>query len=59
MLMGERVGCRNRPGVGPKVDALRALYRGQKIIVGREKLDVSKGVLEKVRFPLPLSHLRL
>lgn len=39
----------NGAGVGPKVDALRALYAGKKIIVGREKLDVSKGVVEKLQ----------
>ena len=41
--------CRNTPGVGPKIDALRRLYEGKKIIVGRDKLDPTKGVLPKVR----------
>lgn len=36
------------PGVEPKVAALRSLYEGKKIIVGRDKLDVVKGVLQKV-----------
>ncbi|KAI9569783.1 glycosyltransferase family 20 protein [Boletus coccyginus] len=38
-----------RPGVQPKVEALRALYGDKKIIVGRDKLDVVKGVLQKLR----------
>lgn len=38
-----------RPGVQPKLDALRTLYRDKKIIVGRDKLDVVKGVLQKLR----------
>jgi trehalose 6-phosphate synthase/phosphatase len=37
-----------RPGIKPKLDALRTLYEGKKIIVGRDKLDVVKGVLQKV-----------
>ncbi len=40
--------CRSRPGIGPKLDALRKLYEGKKIIVGRDKLDVVKGVVQKV-----------
>lgn len=43
-----------RPGVQPKLDALRALYADKKIIVGRDKLDVVKGVLQKV---IVLSHM--
>jgi trehalose 6-phosphate synthase/phosphatase len=39
-----------RPGIKPKFDALRNLYEGKKIIVGRDKLDVVKGVLQKVFF---------
>ena len=39
---------RNRPGISPKMDALRNLYEGKKIIVGRDKLDVVKGILQKV-----------
>lgn len=38
-----------RPGIQPKLEALRALYEGKKIIVGRDKLDVVKGVVQKVR----------
>lgn len=46
----ERVkGDLTRPGIGPKLEALRALYEGKKIIVGRDKLDVVKGVVQKVK----------
>ncbi|KAF8805723.1 trehalose-6-phosphate phosphatase [Phlegmacium glaucopus] len=46
----ERVGCDiKRPGIKPKVEALRNLYEGKKIIVGRDKLDVVKGVIQKLR----------
>ncbi|KAG5642267.1 hypothetical protein DXG03_003316 [Asterophora parasitica] len=46
----ERVGRDiKRPGIQPKIEALRALYEGKKIIVGRDKLDVVKGVLQKLR----------
>jgi len=38
-----------RPGIRPKFDALRALYEGKKIIVGRDKLDVVKGVVQKLK----------
>jgi len=44
-----RIGLSTRPGIKPKLDALRNLYEGKKIIVGRDKLDVVKGVLQKVR----------
>ena len=37
-----------RPGIAPKLESLKALYEGKKIIVGRDKLDVVKGVLQKV-----------
>lgn len=37
-----------RPGIQPKLESLRALYADKKIIVGRDKLDVVKGVLHKV-----------
>ena len=37
-----------RPDIQPKLEALRALYADKKIIVGRDKLDVVKGVLQKV-----------
>ncbi|KAL1663935.1 glycosyltransferase family 20 protein [Schizophyllum commune] len=38
-----------RPGIQPKLEALMHLYEGKKIIVGRDKLDVVKGVLQKLR----------
>ncbi|KIM37046.1 glycosyltransferase family 20 protein [Hebeloma cylindrosporum] len=38
-----------RPGIQPKLEALRNLYEGKKIIVGRDKLDVVKGVIHKLR----------
>ncbi|PSS35553.1 hypothetical protein PHLCEN_2v1491 [Hermanssonia centrifuga] len=38
-----------RPGIQPKLEALRALYEGKRIIVGRDKLDVVKGVVQKLR----------
>lgn len=38
-----------RPGIQPKLESLRTLYEGKKIIVGRDKLDVVKGVLQKLR----------
>jgi trehalose 6-phosphate synthase/phosphatase len=38
-----------RPGVEPKIAALRALYEGKKIIVARDKLDVVKGVVQKLK----------
>jgi trehalose 6-phosphate synthase/phosphatase len=40
---------RDRAGVNPKIQALRALYKDKKIIVGREKLDVAKGVYNKLQ----------
>ncbi|KAF8343102.1 trehalose-6-phosphate phosphatase [Cantharellus anzutake] len=38
-----------RPGIPPKMEAVRALYQGKKIIVGRDKLDVVKGVVQKLK----------
>ncbi|KAG6906205.1 hypothetical protein DXG01_015225 [Tephrocybe rancida] len=38
-----------RPGIKDKLEALRQLYEGKKIVVGRDKLDVVKGVLQKLR----------
>ncbi|KAI1785973.1 trehalose 6-phosphate phosphatase [Ganoderma leucocontextum] len=38
-----------RPGIQPKLEAIRTLYEGKKIIVGRDKLDVVKGVVQKLR----------
>ena len=37
-----------RPGIEPKRQALRDLYEGKKIIVARDKLDVVKGIVQKV-----------
>jgi hypothetical protein len=50
ILVGLR---RTRPGIQPKLEALRTLYEGKKIIVGRDKLDVVKGVFQKVRCVFP------
>lgn len=50
---------RDAPGVAPKTEALRQLYKDKKIIVGREKLDVAKGVYNKLQaFEKFLSTLR-
>ncbi|TFK97226.1 glycosyltransferase family 20 protein [Pterulicium gracile] len=38
-----------RPGIQPKFEALQTLYEGRKIIIGRDKLDVVKGVVQKLR----------
>ncbi|KAG2202943.1 hypothetical protein INT47_008975 [Mucor saturninus] len=35
-------------GVQPKMDAIRDMYSGKKIIVGRDKLDSTKGILQKL-----------
>ncbi|SCZ90655.1 BZ3500_MvSof-1268-A1-R1_Chr9g10911 [Microbotryum saponariae] len=40
---------RHAPGVAPKAEVLRRIYAGKKIIVGRDKLDPTKGVLPKLR----------
>ncbi|CAO3613141.1 unnamed protein product [Mucor hiemalis] len=37
-----------QPGVKPKMDAIRDMYAGKKIIVGRDKLDSTKGILQKL-----------
>ncbi|KAH8804259.1 trehalose-6-phosphate phosphatase [Flagelloscypha sp. PMI_526] len=39
----------SRPGIQPKLDALRNLYEGKKIIVGRDKLDAITGLSQKLR----------
>ncbi|KAI7867671.1 glycosyltransferase family 20-domain-containing protein [Spinellus fusiger] len=44
---GTRYNC-GRPGVRPKMEAIRRKYSGKKIIVGRDKLDPVKGVLQKL-----------
>ncbi|KAI0316381.1 trehalose-6-phosphate phosphatase [Amylostereum chailletii] len=38
-----------RPGIQPKLDSLLKLYSGKKIIIGRDKLDVVKGIVQKLR----------
>ena len=40
---------RTKPGVKPKIAALRELYKDKKIIIGRDKLDPTKGVMPKVK----------
>ncbi|CAO3587680.1 unnamed protein product [Absidia cylindrospora] len=37
-----------QPGVGPKMAAIREMYAGKKIVIGRDKLDSTKGVLQKL-----------
>ncbi|KAL1921421.1 uncharacterized protein VTP21DRAFT_11137 [Calcarisporiella thermophila] len=45
----ERVDAwRKAPGVAPKIKAIREMYAGKKIIVARDKLDVVKGVKQKL-----------
>ncbi|KAI9247557.1 glycosyltransferase family 20-domain-containing protein [Helicostylum pulchrum] len=39
---------RHEPTVAPKMKAIRAMYAGKKIIIGRDKLDSTKGVLQKL-----------
>ncbi|KAE8225727.1 hypothetical protein CF319_g1578 [Tilletia indica] len=36
-------------GVQPKIAAIREMYRGKKIIIGRDKLDVVRGVTQKLQ----------
>ncbi|KZV61342.1 glycosyltransferase family 20 protein [Peniophora sp. CONT] len=38
-----------RPGIQPKLQSLLRLYAGKKIIIGRDKLDVVKGIVQKLR----------
>ena len=38
-----------RAGIQPKLQALTSLYADKKIIVGRDKLDVVKGVVQKLK----------
>lgn len=46
-----------KASIQPKIDALRQLYKGKKIIVGRDKLDWTKGVLPKMEaFEAFLAH---
>ncbi|RCI04075.1 threalose-6-phosphate phosphatase [Rhizopus stolonifer] len=37
-----------QPGVELKMNAIRDMYAGKKIIVGRDKLDSTKGILQKL-----------
>ncbi|KAI8365650.1 glycosyltransferase family 20-domain-containing protein [Choanephora cucurbitarum] len=37
-----------QPGVELKMEAIRDMYAGKKIIVGRDKLDSTKGILQKL-----------
>ncbi|KAG0742219.1 hypothetical protein G6F57_010744 [Rhizopus arrhizus] len=37
-----------QPGVLPKMDAIRDMHSGKKIIAGRDKLDSTKGILQKL-----------
>ncbi|KAL0073657.1 glycosyltransferase family 20-domain-containing protein [Phycomyces blakesleeanus] len=39
---------RKEPGVLPKMNAIREMYADKKIIIGRDKLDSTKGVLQKL-----------
>ncbi|KAI8353296.1 glycosyltransferase family 20-domain-containing protein [Choanephora cucurbitarum] len=39
---------RHEPNVAPKMKAIRDMYGGKKIIIGRDKLDSTKGVLQKL-----------
>ena len=45
-----------RPGIEPKLQSLLKLYAGKKIIIGRDKLDVVKGVIQKLRAFAKLLH---
>jgi len=38
----------SRPDIQPKLQSLLKLYAGKKIIIGRDKLDVVKGVVQKL-----------
>ncbi|KAF9583769.1 threalose-6-phosphate phosphatase [Lunasporangiospora selenospora] len=40
---------RKAPGVLPKMEAIRNTYKGKRIIVGRDKLDLVKGVQQKLQ----------
>ncbi|CEH19125.1 related to trehalose-6-phosphate phosphatase [Ceraceosorus bombacis] len=37
------------PGVAPKIAAIREMYKGKKLIIGRDKLDVVRGVIQKLQ----------
>ncbi|SPO41190.1 related to trehalose-6-phosphate phosphatase [Pseudozyma flocculosa] len=36
-------------GVLPKIQAIREMYKGKKILIGRDKLDVVRGVVQKLQ----------
>ena len=36
-------------GVLPKIEAIREMYKGKKILIGRDKLDVVRGVIQKLQ----------
>jgi trehalose 6-phosphate synthase/phosphatase len=40
---------RNQPAVLPKTKAIRQMYANKKIIIGRDKLDSTKGVVQKLQ----------
>jgi trehalose 6-phosphate synthase/phosphatase len=40
---------RTKPGVQPNIAPLRELYKDKKIIVGRDKLDPTKGIIPKLQ----------
>ncbi|KAI8882368.1 glycosyltransferase family 20 protein [Backusella circina FSU 941] len=40
---------RHQPGVAPKIKAIRDMFPNKKIIFGRDKLDTTKGVLQKLQ----------
>jgi trehalose 6-phosphate synthase/phosphatase len=40
---------RREPAVAPKMKAIRDMYTGKRIIIGRDKLDCTKGVLQKLQ----------
>ena len=46
---GEGKANATSTGIKAKMEALRALYPGKKIIVARDKLDVVKGITQKLR----------
>ncbi|KAG1148889.1 hypothetical protein G6F37_003012 [Rhizopus arrhizus] len=39
---------RQEPGVAAKLYAIRTMYAGKKVIIGRDKLDSTKGVIHKL-----------
>ena len=43
-----KIIIRKLPGVQSKMAVIKEMYAGKKIIVGRDKLDLVKGVLQKL-----------